>query len=412
MQSFELFVAQRYLRAKRKQAVISLITVISILGVAAGVMALIIAMAVTTGVKNTLQKSLLGATAHVTLLSKNPAEGIENWRELTAKLAKTPNVINVNPTLFGEVLLGGPLRAQGGVLKGLDPQYPGGYAEIAHSLTAGSFESLSKQNGKYPCIVVGSALAEKTGMMMNSIMTVVSLQGEITPLGVRPSSFQFRVCGIYKTDFFELDSMWAFASLEQTQRVMSLDAVASAIEFRVEDIYQAPAIAKQIEQAAGPKFSATHWQEQNRPILNALKMDRVVAVITMGLIELIAGLNILISLVMMVMEKNKDIAILVSMGARVAQIRKIFVMQGLIIGAVGTTLGLIAGYTLSFLAGHYRWIKLDEAAYQLSYVPFEPRWMDGVWVAAASMLVSYVATIYPARTAARILPAIPHIGYS
>ena len=404
MPSFELFVAQRYLRAKRKQAVISIITVISILGVAAGVMALIIALAVTTGFKNTLQRSLLGATAHITLLSKNPAEGIENWRELATRLSKLPHVLNANPTLFGEVLFAGPLRGQGGVLKGLDMQSTTAFADLSKYMKQGSMDGLAKVGERFPCILLGSVMAEKTGMLLNSVITVISPQGEITPLGPRPSSYQFRVCGIYKSDFFELDSLWAFASLEQTQRVTSLPGVVSAIEFRVDDIYQAPEIAKQIEQAAAGNVAATHWQEQNRPILNALKMDRIVTLITIGLIELIAGLNILISLVMMVMEKNKDIAILVSMGARVSQIRKIFVMQGLIIGAVGTALGLIAGYTISYLAGHYHWIQLDEAVYSLSYVPFEPRWTDGVWVAAAAMVVSYLATIYPARAAARILP--------
>ena len=192
--------------------------------------------------------------------------------------------------------------------------------------------------------------------------------------------------------------------LEETQKVLSLGDTVSAIEFRIDDIYKAPEVAKVVEQAAGKQFAATHWQEQNKQILSALKMDRVVTLITIGLIELIAGLNILISLVMMVMEKNRDIAILVSMGAQVAQVRKIFILQGLIIGGVGTAIGLVLGYGISFLAGHYRWIQLDEAIYSLSFVPFEPRLLDALWVAAASMLVSYLATLYPARAAARILP--------
>ena len=404
MAGFELFVAQRYLRAKRKQAVISVITVISIIGVAAGVMALIIALAVTNGFKNTLQNSLLGATAHVTLLAKETEHGIENWRELIAKLSGTAHVLNTSPTLYGHVLFAGPQQGQGGILKALDMGSTSEVAEISKFIRTGSVEGLRKKTGRYPCILLGSVLAEKTGMLQDSVLTVISPQGEITPLGVRPSSFQFRVCGIYKSDFFDLDSVWAFTSLEETQKVLSLGDTVSAIEFRIDDIYAAPEVAKVVEKAAGKQFAATHWQEQNKQILSALKMDRVVTLITIGLIELIAGLNILISLVMMVMEKNRDIAILVSMGAQVAQVRKIFILQGLIIGGVGTAIGLVLGYGISFLAGHYRWIQLDEAIYSLSFVPFEPRLIDAVWVAAASMLVSYLATLYPARAAARILP--------
>jgi lipoprotein-releasing system permease protein len=213
------------------------------------------------------------------------------------------------------------------------------------------------------------------------------------------------VTGIFESGFFELDSLWAFAPLSAVQKVLSLSDVVNAVELRIDDVNLAPEVAKAAETLAGPTLSATTWMEQNRQLLNALKMERAVTVVTIGLIELVAALNILISLIMMVMEKHRDIAILMSMGARRQQIRKVFMFQGVLIGVCGTVIGMAAGYLLSDLANRYRWIRLDEQVYSLSFVPFEPRLIDGLWVPAAAILVSFLATIYPARSATRIAPA-------
>jgi lipoprotein-releasing system permease protein len=226
----------------------------------------------------------------------------------------------------------------------------------------------------------------------------------MTPMGVRPSTHRFRVVGIFESGFFELDAAWAFTSLATAQQVLSVPDVVNSIELRLDDIYAAPEVAKSLESVIGPELSATHWQEQNRSILNALQMERVVTVITIGLIQLVAALNILIALVMAVMEKYKDIAILMSMGARHQQIRRIFVLQGVLIGVVGSIIGLVIGYSLSFLADHYRWIRLDAEVYSLSFVPFHPRPIDALWVAGIAILVSFVATLYPARNATKIVP--------
>ena len=240
--------------------------------------------------------------------------------------------------------------------------------------------------------------------MLGSNVTVISPQGEMTPLGPRPSYYTMRVVGIFESGFYDLDAKWAFTSMASVQKVFSLDDVVNSVELKVENVDRAPEIARSAEAIIGPKLAATPWQEQNKQLLGALKMDRVVTLITISLIQLVGGVNILISLVMMVMEKHRDIAILVSMGAKREQIRNIFVMQGVMIGAAGTAIGLALGYTLSFLANHYRWIRLDEELYSLSFVPFEPRWHDAIWVIAAALLVSYVATIYPSRNAAKIDP--------
>jgi lipoprotein-releasing system permease protein len=233
----------------------------------------------------------------------------------------------------------------------------------------------------------------------------MTAQGELTPMGLRPGYQKFHVVGTFESGFYDIDDLWAYAALPSVQRVLSLPDVVNSIELRVDDLDRAPEIARAAEQAAGPEYSSTNWQEQNRQLLNALKMERYVTSITIGLIELVAAINILITLTMIVMEKYRDIAVLMSMGARRSQIRGILMLQGLIIGATGTAVGLILGYSLSFLANRYHWIRLDETVYALSWVPFEPRVPDGIWVALAAMLVSTLATLYPARNATRILPS-------
>ena len=397
---FELFVASRYLRAKRKQTMISVITVISVIGVAAGVMALIIALGVTNGFRGTLERNLLGATAHVSILEKVPGSGIEHWQDLQKKLSSLPGVNNAAPALYGYVFFTGPSQGDGGVIKGLDLAMEARRGEVAANIKQGSLSDLEKPG----TLIMGSKLAQKTGMMLGSIVQVISPQGEMTPLGPRPSYYKMRVVGIFESGFYDLDAKWAFTSMASVQKIFSLDDVVNSIELKVDNVSQAPEIAHAAEAIIGDKLAATPWQEQNKQLLGALKMDRVVTLITISLIQLVGGLNILISLVMMVMEKHRDIAILVSMGAKREQIRRIFVLQGVMIGAAGTAIGLVLGYTLSFLANHYRWIRLDEELYSLSFVPFEPHFVDGIWVMIVALLVSYVATLYPSRNAARIDP--------
>jgi lipoprotein-releasing system permease protein len=401
---FELFVAGRYLRAKRKQAVISIITLISIAGVAAGVMALVIALAINTGFRNTLQRNLLGATAHVTVLEKEPGNGIDQWEAIIPKIRALPGVTQTSPGLYGTVFFAGPLQGAGGVIKGIPLGGEQAGADVLKKLKQGDAADLGKDD-RYPGIIMGSRLAERTGMLMNSIITVMSPQGELTPMGPRPSYHRFRVVGIFESGFYELDFAWAFTDLKTAQRVLSVGDVVNSVELRLSNPDNAEAIAARASEMLGPQLTASTWMEQNRQLRSALRMERMVTVVTIGLIELVAALNILITLVMMVMEKYRDVAVLMSMGAKRDQIRRIFMYQGLLIGFVGTAIGLVLGYTISFLAGHYRWLRLDEEVYSLSYVPFEPQWFDGLWIAAAAIFVSFIATLYPARSATRIAPA-------
>jgi lipoprotein-releasing system permease protein len=401
---FELFIARRYLRAQRKQVVISVITAVSVVGVAAGVMALVIALAINNGFRDSLQRNLLGATAHVMILEKDRGEGISGWEQIGEKLSHLPHVKSVAPGLYDSGYLSGTVQGAGVVIKGIAVGLNAPVAETLAHLKAGSVDGL-RDSGDLPGIILGARLADNIGAVTGKQVTLVIPTGELTPFGPRPGFVRLRVAGIFETGFYDVDMNWAYTSLATVQKAFGLSDVVNSIELRLDDIYQAPEVARAAEMTIGPKLAATTWEEQNRPILNALKTERIVTTITVGLIQIVAALNILIALVMMVMEKHRDVAILMSMGTRAAQIRKIFVLEGVLIGAVGTVAGLVIGYALCYFADHYRWLRLDEQVYSIPYVPFAPRWIDGIWIAAAAMAVSLVATLYPARSATRIAPA-------
>lgn len=405
MNRFELFIALRYLRAKRKQAVISIITVISILGVAAGVMALVIALAITTGFRTTLQKNLLGVSPHISVLEKSEESiGIDNWRELGEQFRKIPHVTGVAPVLSAGVFVTGARLSQGIQLLGIDARSEPAVSETLRHLKQGSVDVLNRSD-KTPGLIVGYRLAQKIGMTMNRTVKVISPQGTVTPWGTAPKYLDFRVVGIFDSGFYDFDMNFAYASLPVVQRALSLEDVVNTIEIRLDNPDLAPQVAKAVESAAGPKFGAQTWIEQNSQLFGALQTEKIVTIVTIGLIELVAALNILIALVMMVMEKYRDIAVLISLGARRSQIRGIFMLQGVLIGVVGTAFGLMSGYAICYFANRYHWLKLSEEVYALSYVPFAPSPWHGVWIGAAAILVSFLATIYPARNATTIAPA-------
>ncbi|HMJ61333.1 MAG TPA: FtsX-like permease family protein [Bryobacteraceae bacterium] len=403
MSRFEWMVALRYLRAKRKQTAISVISVISVLGVAAGVAALIIVLAVNNGFKYTLESSLLSATAHVNVIERNPEFGIADWEELLPKLLRIPHVLAATPGLYGQVALKGPLHGGNAVLKGVPLGHGAPVPEMLKRLRAGSLADFETRGQS--TIVLGSRLAEQIGVTSGSPVTLISYQGRLTPLGVIPSLYHFRVVGIFESGLYDLDSSWAFSSLPAVQHVLDLNDVVNTIELRLDDVFAAPEVALAAESVAGSKLTASTWMDQNRSLLSALKLEKIVSLITVGLIELVAALNILVVLVMLVMEKNRDVAILMSLGAERQQVQRIFVLQGLLIGATGCILGLAAGYTITALFDHYRWLKLDEQIYSISYVPFRSHWTDALWVAALALVTSFIATLHPSRNASRIAPA-------
>ena len=415
---FEFFIAARYLRAKRRQAVVGIITAISVIGVAAGVASLIIALAITNGMRRDLQERLVGSTAHVDLM-RVAADGIRDWRPLLARLRTVPHVTAAAPGLYGQVLISRGARSGGALIKGVLPKDERTVGDLLQSVVEGSakeLEPVEQQVGEsasqrvggataVPPIVIGKDLAETLGANVGDSVLVTSPQGELTPLGLVPRYQRFSVAGIFKSGFYQYDSSYAFTRLADAQRLFSEPDLISVISFKVDDLYRADKIGRVIETEAGRGFQTTNWMEQNRELFRALKLEQVVTFIVLALIVCVAALNILIALTMMVMEKTKDIAVLMSFGVRQEQVRRIFLLQGLLISVIGTVLGLVAGYGLSWLGGHYRFIHLDASIYSIDYLPFAPRIWDAVIVAAVSLGVSLIATLYPSGSAARVLPA-------
>ncbi len=438
---FELFIASRYLRAKRRQAFIGIITGISIIGVAAGVASLVVALAINNGFRQDLQQRLLGSTSHISL-QRVADDGIRDWPALMDRLSKQPHVVAAAPAIFEQVLISRGPRARGAVLKGMIPKYEREVGDLLNSVKEGSAAALeeaaspsawadeasaptqakasapapddespdslagvNRRVAAMPPIVLGKEMADNLGAKVGSTVMVTSPQGELTPFGTVPKYTRFHVVGIFNSGFFDYDSGWAFARLSDAQRLFGLGNLISVLEFRVDDIYKADAIARQLEDAAGQGFMATNWMEQNKALFHALRLERLVTFITIGLIVFVAALNILISLIMMVMEKTKDIAVLMSMGTRKAQVRNVFIAQGVLIGVIGTAIGLVLGYAISYAGGQYHIISLSPEVYSIDYVPFAPRVADGAWVALFTVMVSFVATLYPSWSAARILPA-------
>ncbi len=401
--SFERFVAGRYLRAKRREKFISIVTLLSVAGVAMGVTALIIAMAINNGVQADLQRYLMGATAHVNLLEKERGFGIEDWRNFMGRFEDVEHVVSTAPALYGEVMVSSPLRSQGAVLKGIDLAAELDVSEMLTNLKDGSLDELRRPDD-FPGIIIGDQLAEHIGARLDSLVKVINPQGEMTPFGPMPGEKRFRVAGIMDSGFYQYDNHWVITTLPLAQQALNLPDVINSVEFKIDDLNRAEQVGAAVESLAGERFSATNWKEQNRTVFQALRVEKLVTAVTIGLIMLVAALNILTSLVMIVMEKSKDIAILKSMGAARKQIRKIFLYQGLIIGTTGTAIGLVLGHLLCWVCDTYQLIPLEAQVYGLSHVPFSPDLLDAVLVAAAAMAVSYVTTIYPSGSAARIVP--------
>jgi len=411
---FELFVAARYLRAKRRQAVIGVITVISVIGVTAGVASLVIALSINAGFQKDLQDQLLGSQSHINLV-RVQNDGIENWRALMARLSKQPHVTGVAPAMYGQVMASRAARASGALVKGVIPEYENRVSELLKSIKLGSAAALEpcaetdeacKSGKTIPPIVLGKDLAETIGATVGSTIMIISPQGELSPIGMMPKYQQFKVAGIFRSGFYNYDSAWAFIRLSDSQRLFSLpDTVISVIEFKIDDLYKAEEVGSALEKAAGPGFVAKNWMDENRALFRALRLERVVTFLTIGLIVFVAALNILISLIMMVMEKTKDVAVLISMGAKRRQIRGIFMFQGVLIGVIGTVAGLILGYGIAIAGAKYHFVALSAEVYSIDYLPFAPRMVDGVLIAAVALLISFVATLYPSWSAARVLPA-------
>jgi lipoprotein-releasing system permease protein len=409
---FELFLAARYLKAKRRQAVVGVVTTISIAGVAAGVAALIIALAITNGMQRDLQGRLLGNSAHVQLL-RTKGDGIRDWQPLIERLRHLPHVTAASPGLYEQVLVTRDARDGGALVEGILPGQEKTVSDLLSTATPDAVRALEPEatqtvvpgNRELPPILLGQDLAETVGAAVGDSVMLISPQGEMTPYGMMPKVVRFKLAGTFHTGFYQYDAQMGFLRLADAQRLFSEPDLLSVISFKVDNMDRAPEIGKEIEQAAGKGYMTNNWIEENHELFRALKEEQIVTFIVIALIVIVAALNILIALTMMVMEKTRDIAVMMSFGVEPGQVRRIFLMQGFLISVIGTVLGLILGYIAAWAGGHYHFIHLSAEVYSIDTLPFAPRVVHGVIVAAVSIGISLLATLYPSSAAASVLPA-------
>jgi lipoprotein-releasing system permease protein len=395
---FELHVALRYLLAKRKQAFISVISFISTLGVTVGVMALVIALALMTGLQQELRDRILGSNPHIYVWN---TKGIDDYHAEGAKLRTVPHVIGAAPAIQGQGLLSAS-STEPVQIKGIDPALEQQVTNLKESITSGSVEALNTTEGELPGILLGKELAAKLGVTTGDSVSL-TMGTTLTPAGLLPRTRRLRVVGVFSLGLIEFDSTFGYVSLDVAKRLLGKDRV-DLIQLRVDDIFAAPQIALSIPARLGPEYVTQDWADMNRSLFSALGLEKIAISMTIGLIVMVAALNIVASLILLVMEKHRDIAILKTMGASAKSVTTIFIMQGLIIGLVGTTVGASGGYALSTILTRYKLIRVPADVYQMSYMPFRVLPLDFALVVVGAILVCFIATIYPSRQAAKLDP--------
>jgi lipoprotein-releasing system permease protein len=399
---FEWFVARRYLRSPYRPAVLRLVTAFSILGVAAGVATLVVALSMNTGFRETLQDRLLGVKAHVSL-ARPGTGGIRNYEDLIKKFAELPGVKSIVPSVYQNVLLSFGGDARGVVAKGVDPERERKYDEALQRIVNGKLD-FSRDPDGIEALLIGKQLSQEWKIKPGDYVTLTSPQGRLTPFGMVPRTRRFRVTGVFDSGFYDYDENWCFMTLAAAQELSGTGDIVNVLEFRLAQPELADEFAQRLELEAGESFAASTWMEENRALFRALRLEKLVTAIFIGLITFVAGLNVLVVLSMTVTDKARDIAVLMSMGTRREQVRRIFLMQGISIGATGTLIGLLIGYAFSWIAGTFRLIPLDPQVYSVPFVPFHPSVWDGVWITVVAMAISIGATLLPARAASRLLP--------
>jgi lipoprotein-releasing system permease protein len=398
---FELHIALRYLLARRKQAFISIISLISTLGVVVGVMALVIALALMTGLQGELRDRILGSGAHIYVWKQG---GISEYHAEVARLLTVPKVTGAAPAILGKALISSARGESFISLKGIDPALEPSVTDIASAMRAGSLASLDASADSGGGILLGRDLATQLGVSVGDPVSLLTPQGTLSPMGMMPRTRRLSVAGIFTLGLYEFDSSWGFVSLDVARRLLDKDSV-DLIQLRVDDIYRAPDVARSVTTTLGSEYLTEDWAAMNKSLFSALWLEKTAISITIGLIVMVAALNIVASLILMVMEKHRDIAILKTMGASAKSITMLFMLQGLVIGAVGTTVGASAGYALSYVLDRYQVIRVPIDVYQISHVPFTVLPFDFALVVISAVLICFLATIYPSRQAARLDPA-------
>jgi lipoprotein-releasing system permease protein len=399
--SFELFIALRYLLARRKQAFISLISLISTLGVAVGVMALIIALALMTGLQGELRDRILGSTAHMYIWKTG---GIDDYRAEVEKVRSVPGVIGAAPAVLGKALISTENGDAFITFKGIDPELEPDVTDIQRTMLQGSVaDVVAEGEDEVPGVLIGRHLADLLRARVGDSVTLTTPQGTLSPMGMIPRVRRARVAGIYSLGLYEFDSAWGYVSLDFAQRMMGKSQV-DLIQAKVDDIYAAAAVAERVPQLLGAGYVSQDWTDMNAQLFSALWLEKMAMAIAIGLIVSVAALNIIASLVLLVMEKSRDIAILKAMGTSSPRIMRIFMLQGLIIGTTGTTLGAILGLALCWILDRYRLIQIPMDVYNVSYVPFVVEPLNFAVVIVSAVLISFLATLYPSRQASRLDP--------
>lgn len=398
--SYELFIGLRYLKAKRKQTFISLITMISMAGVAVGVWALIVVLSVMTGFEEDLRNKILGTNSHIVIIDRGEG-AIKDYKNIIPKIEKVEHVISATPFIYNQVMLTTESGVSGVVLRGIDPSEEGKVTDIKKNIKDGSLEALNEKQG----IIIGKELAKRLLAFVGNKITVVSPLGTLGPMGTIPKMKSFEVVGIFESGMYEYDSTLAYISIKDAQQFFNMGEAVSGIEVRLDDIYIAKGISEKIQSMLGFPYWARDWGQMNRNLFSALALERIAMFIILTLIVLVAAFNIVSTLIMIVMEKNKDIAILMSMGATKKGIMKIFVINGLMIGIVGTIIGVAAGYFSCIILAKYQFIKLPSDIYYINHLPVKMKLLNIIVIAISAVGISFLATIYPSYQAAKLDPA-------
>lgn len=409
---YEVIVGLRYLKAKRKQTFISIITFISIAGIAVGVMALIVVLAVMTGFQEDLRDKILGTNSHIVITQYS--KGMDDFESVVKKVQDYPQVEAVTPFIYSQVMLTSEQNVSGVVVRGIDPGREGKVTKLAENMREGSLNDLIKEEeGVAPGIVIGKELSGMLGVFYGEELNIVSPLGNMTPMGMVPRMKKFKVVGIFDSGMYEYDTSLAYISLKEAQLFFNMGELVTGVEIRVRDFFKAGETAAQLRDKLGFGYFVRDWMEMNRNIFSALKMEKTVMFIILLLIILVASFNIISTLIMVVMEKGKDIAILKSMGATSGGILKIFLIEGMVIGVVGTLLGGMSGVLLalnleevvSSVEKAFGFKVLSPDIYYLDRLPSHVNFTDVSIIMAAAVLISLLATIYPAWQASRMAPA-------
>ncbi|HXE80160.1 MAG TPA: FtsX-like permease family protein [Vicinamibacterales bacterium] len=398
---FELHIALRYLLAKRRQAFISVISLVSTLGVAVGVAAVIIALALMTGLQNELRDRLLGSQAHVYVWKRS---GLEDYRPVVERLLQEPGIVGAAPAIFGKAIARTSRGEAFITFKGIDPSLEAGVTDLQRAMRSGSLDALTRRSpDDPPGIILGQDLANQISAYVGDDVSLVTPEGTLSPMGLIPRARRFRVVGVFALGLYQSDAELGVIHLRDAASLMSLDAP-ELLELKLEDVYAAREIADRIPEILGDDYVAEDWVDRNQSLFSALWIEKIAVSIAIGLIIMVAALNIIASLVLLVMEKSRDIAILKTMGASSRSVMTIFMLQGLVIGIVGTASGAFLGWSISTVLDRYRLIRISADVYQISHVPFTIVPLDFAIVVMAAVLICFTATLYPSRQAARLDP--------